>query len=295
MGARGLEISGTSGPDSAGLLVAQHQAIDARSPGGSLVVLSDLGGLDVHDNEGRGVLVSRALLMLGGVPQDGARLALHDGAVRASGFQGVASVEAAVELRDLRVEASHGAGVWAAGVFTTLVDVEIDGVDPTSAGLADGLVVQGSPRWWPSAEDALRIERLAVRDAQGTGVRLSNADAYYGGQVDIAVLEDNGAPATLEGLGWVTVDGAARALTVFTEVQRPEAPNPLSVEMVPATVGCRPSVERCNAVDDDCDGKVDEAFPDLGGSAWTTARARWCAIRRIARGRSAPRRTGWPT
>lgn len=91
----------------------------------------------------------------------------------------------------------------------------------------------------------------------------------------------------MRGWGWIVVVGLLGCVDPFPEIggsqqvdadarpadaappdaqpDRPvEPPVDLGVDATPDMAACQPAEEICNGVDDDCDGKVDEDFADLG-------------------------------
>ena len=251
------EISGTAGPDAAAVMVVQRHDEPYLGPHGSLVALSELAGLDVHDNEADGLLVARTMLRTGRAYPAG-RLRIERSSFARNAGVGMALLESDVHVEGVTLEAHVGAGVWISGARTVLNDVQVRGVAEGEVPRF-GVRVEGSARWW-SALDVVGFDAagLAVGDAGARPVGLLNDQDYFGGAIEL--VGDAPTQVAVRGRALVRVGPETRALRLTNA--RPtvldEAFERLEMAVEP---GCRPRPELCNGRDESCDGQHDEGLP----------------------------------
>ncbi len=248
------EISGTRGADSAAVMVVQRADEPATGRYGSVAALSEIGGLDVHDNEGDGLLVSRAMLFAGGDAFPGGRLRVTESSFTRNGGMGVVLHDSDAVLTGIEIAGFAGIGIWAAGGRTEMSRVRVDGGG--AAGVHAGVLVSGSERWW-AAEGVVGFEGrgLSVEGAGETPVGVLNDRWFFGGRLAFAGMAPTA--VVLSGRAFVRVGEGTRVLSLDNaapmggELRAPErvfSPEP----------GCRPRPELCNGRDEDCDGAIDE-------------------------------------
>jgi hypothetical protein len=194
-------IRGLTGPAATALLVSQREAAPLQEVGASVVSLGRIVSPTIEDNRSDGLSVLQAVLLTREgadvVPYPAHRMRIDGGRFSGNEGVGVLLAESAVAARDLSVSAARGVGIWSYGAFATLEDTRIDDTGPATlpgreaspVEAADGLVLQGSPRWARYTGSALDVSRVAITGSARVGV-LVVADAFgFGGRVDLSAAD----------------------------------------------------------------------------------------------------------
>jgi hypothetical protein len=231
-------ITGTVGADSTAILVSQREVIPIEDPGSSVVALSELHDLEVHDNAGDAVALLRACLHTRQAGQPAPfpnhRMLVSEGTIAHNLGRGVIAVEGTVDVRRLVITANRGIGLWAVGAFATVQDTTIEDTVAghqigrgTEFDAGYGLVLQGSDRWSNYSGNALDVAGNSIRGSANAGVVLVLDMAGIGGNVlfDEALVTNNGAfnAVHIGALGDLRTGGDLELRSVTAESVRPPA------------------------------------------------------------------------
>lgn len=206
----GVEIRGTQGDRSVGLLLVQRLDNPVENAGSSVVALSQVADVVVAQNEGHGVYLARTVLVVDDVDsaspmyQLEPKLQIRGGRIRENAGPGLQVFEGAAALSEMAIVRNGGVGIGIAGAFVRAHNNEIrDTVLTTLAGendtkvqAGDGILIRGTESWPHYTTDGIDLSDNVVTGSARAGILIvSDENLVARGRIargEMGRISDNG-------------------------------------------------------------------------------------------------------